>query len=285
MANIIYGTCGRNIYAEVLTRLRCAGRVRPSRNGPTRDLGYTTIILEEPFNALPIGVGRGVSERIAAAEAIQLIGAFSDPEWLVKLAPQLDAYREPDGNFWGAYGTRIGWQLRDIVEKLRTDPWTRQAVVILWDVAMDNEPGKLDYPCTVSLGFIIQPTPSGDPRGRQLNMNVLMRSNDAWLGLPYDMFQFTQLQHTVARLLGVNRGTYTHTAWSMHIYEKDLEASYAVDVAVSKSDWFDPTGIGELNLTYVDVIRRARIIALAPDEISWDLTASERWYRDTLHGS
>ena len=220
--------------------------------------------------------------KIAAVEAIQLVGAFNRPEWVVEKAPKLAPYREPSGEFWGAYGLRIDDQVFELVNKLRTDPWTRQAVAVLWDHFMDNVPDKLDYPCTVALGFMIRETVS---RTRRLDMHVTMRSNDAWLGLPYDMFQFTQLQHTVARVLGVSPGTYTHTAWSLHLYERDLEASYEVTIPLEASSHFDPTGLGEPNMTngYEDATWRARMIALEPELISWQLTPSERWYRDVIH--
>lgn len=195
----------------------------------------------------------------------------------------MDAYREPDGAFWGAYGARIGVQLSGVVRKLRRDPWTRQAVIGLWDRELDGHlaySGKLDYPCTVAIGFTLHPSFSSDA----LNMHVAMRSNDAWLGLPYDMFQFTQLHQTVCRLIDQRPGTYTHTAWSMHLYTRDVEASHAVK-SDSPVDYFDPRGIGESFLSTADVIYRARTIALRPNEIHWDLTESERWYRDTIHGT
>lgn len=186
---------------------------------------------------------------------------------------------EPSGEFWGAYGARVEVQVYEVVRKLQVDPWTRQAVIVLWDRFLDNIPDKRDYPCTVALGFTLVEQFSGR---RQLDMNVTMRSNDAWLGLPYDMFQFTQLQHTVARVLGVATGVYRHTAWSMHLYETNLEESHHVSIG-GRSSHFDPVGIGDAQCTYEEVARRARTIALFPDEIDWDLTPSERWYRDTLH--
>jgi thymidylate synthase len=231
---------------------------------------------------LPLGLGRKLSERIAAAESLQLIGAFSDPQWLVELAPRFDRYRELNGAFWGAYGLRIERQVSDMISKLRADSWTRQAVATLWDKRWDNLPEKRDYPCTVALGFTQNPSFTQN----RLDMHVTMRSNDAWLGLPYDMFQFTQLQHTVCRALDVQVGTYTHTAWSMHLYEADLEASERVQSTPTKYN-FDPTGIGEVGVmsSYKEIIYRARTLARDPAKVDWKLTPSEEWYRDAIHGS
>jgi Thymidylate synthase len=282
VATVIHANDGRTAYVDVITKLRLFGVSRPSRVGPTRDLGHTTIVLDEPFNALPLGVGRHLSNRIAALEAIQLIGAFSDPEWLVERAPQLSPYREPSGAFWGAYGRRIGWQIHDVVTKLLADPWTRQAVATLWDPGRDNLPEKRDYPCTVALGFTMQPAFTKEV----LDMHVTMRSNDAWLGLPYDMFQFTQLQQTVCRMIDVRPGTYTHTAWSMHLYDRDVDKTYAIALSPESDDYrIDPTGLGEPNMSFTEVGNRAQTIALEPEKIDWELTPSERWYRNAIHGS
>lgn len=278
MATVIHGTYGRNVYADVLNKIRIFGQLRPSREGPTLDLGHTTIVLDAPRYALPVGTGRGLNKRIAAAEALQLIGAFCDPERLVDLAPQLKAYAEDDGTFWGAYGVRVKRQVSECVTKLRADPWTRQAVVTLWDRHLDNVAGKRDYPCTVALGFTLQPSFTSN----KLDMHVTMRSNDAWLGLPYDMFQFTQLFQTVCRILEYEPGVYRHTAWSLHLYERDVEASNRVTAPTSQTNFFDPTGFGEPGLDYRDVVRRARTILEEREQLSWQPTESEMWYRDVL---
>jgi thymidylate synthase len=47
-----------------------------------------------------------------------------------------------------------------------------------------------------------------------------MRSNDAYIGLPHDVFCFTMLQEIVARAIGREIGTYRHFVGSMHLYEE-----------------------------------------------------------------
>ncbi|MNJ61402.1 thymidylate synthase [compost metagenome] len=49
-----------------------------------------------------------------------------------------------------------------------------------------------------------------------------MRSNDAFKGLPHDIFAFTMLQELVARKLELSIGEYGHYATSLHIYMEDL---------------------------------------------------------------
>ncbi len=50
-------------------------------------------------------------------------------------------------------------------------------------------------------------------------MIAMMRSNDAYLGFPHDVFCFTMIQELIARSLGIRVGEYHHFATSLHLYE------------------------------------------------------------------
>jgi len=261
-----YGT-GQDAYPRIVKLVLREGTGRAPRGEPTYELGPTTIVLESPYRSLPLNTGRSVSGRVAAAEAIQLIGAFHDPRLMLMASPNFARYVEPDGVFHGAYGQRVGDQLSHVVSKLRVDPDTRQAVVTLWNPELDNTLGKKDYPCTVALGFSIQ--------GDRLHMTTVMRSNDVWLGLPYDLFQFTQLQLTLARVLGIAPGTYTHTAWSLHLYDRDVTAAAQLFTAPEPFG-FQPDGLGVDGEQLIIVQQRARVISQG--ELDLAQTESERWY-------
>lgn len=282
MARILEGRTGQAVYSDVLNVVRRSGRRRQSRNGPTLELADVTIVLDTPEDALPLHTGRQLSRKVAAVEALQLIGAFSNPEWAVKHAPGLKPYRDDDGSFYGAYGNRIGHQLDDVARKLAVEMLTRQAVITLWNPDLDNEPGHRDYPCTIAIGFSV----NGHALD-VLNMRVQMRSNDAWLGLPYDMFQFGQLQLTLCNVLDLRPGTYTHTAWSMHIYEENIPESYNVDslgeqIPQAFRD-VQPKGIGQLGQSIMQVRGLAESIAYDSEPYR-QLTDDEKWYADVLHG-
>lgn len=114
-----------------------------------------------------------------------------------------------------AYGWRIfdkfGFDQWEYVKHLLIkDPNSRQAVIHIKDAS--NQPTK-DVPCTVYLQFLL--------RDGKLNLSVHMRSNDIWMGVPYDMFSFCFLQMLMAMELGVEIGHYTHYAGSLHMYERD----------------------------------------------------------------
>lgn len=118
-----------------------------------------------------------------------------------------------------AYGYRIfqkfGFDQWEYVKELiKKDPNTRQAVIHIKNA--DNTPTK-DTPCTVYLQFFL--------REGKLHLSVHMRSNDIWMGVPYDMFSFCFLQVKMAMELGVEVGSYTHYAGSLHLYKRDRETA------------------------------------------------------------
>ena len=79
-----------------------------------------------------------------------------------------------------------------------------------------------DIPCTFGLSFMI--------REDRLHVTTIMRSNNAWQLLPYNIFEFSLLAEVVADRIGIDFGTYTHHSLSLHLYEKDYQ--YA-------EDWLD----------------------------------------------
>ena len=52
-----------------------------------------------------------------------------------------------------------------------------------------------------------------------------MRSNDAFIGLPHDVFAFTMLQEIIARALDLEPGTYSHAVGSLHLYKDNRDAA------------------------------------------------------------
>jgi thymidylate synthase len=101
------------------------------------------------------------------------------------------------------------------VERLLTQkPGSRRAVIQLFnaeDIATDHK----ETPCTTTLQFHL--------REELLHMSVTLRSNDAFWGLPHDVFCFTMIQEMMARRLGVEIGEYYQYVGSMHVYEDYLD--------------------------------------------------------------
>lgn len=230
------------------------------------ELDNVQINIARPW-MIPLSVpGRRLNQFIGAVEAAQLVGQTSIPELVTDRVKAFHKFTDR-GVFHGAYGARISGRLDDLAKLLRKDRDTRQAVLTIYDSDVDLNANKRDVPCTIAIQFLLR-------RG-QLNMRVMMRSNDIWLGFPYDIVQFAALQAAVASDMHVPMGSYTHTVGSLHLYESDIEAAKQVTVSSEQPVPYQPLWKGS-----IDIISRARRLLLGYPVSN--PTAFEKWLGDTL---
>ena len=152
-------------------------------------------------------------------ELLWYLSASNDLKFIKHYIGTYGKYSDDKKTVFGAYGPRIfgegdNAQIQRVISLLREKPDTRQAVVQIFDRRDLLEPHK-DIPCTCTLQFML--------RENRLQLLTTMRSSDAWLGLPHDIFCFTMIQELVARSLGVELGDYKHFAGSLHLYTDDIE--------------------------------------------------------------
>lgn len=190
--------------------------------GKGHDLLGQKVVLKDPRARISATATRGM-----------LISALAEFCWYMSGSADLDFIRfylkdyppkDATGSLEEAYGPRLigtgefGYkidQINRVIEKLRKKPDTRRAAITLLE-SSDLEPSQKEAPCTVGLQFI--------RRRERLHLVAMMRSNDAYLGFPHDVFCFTMIQELVARSLGIRVGDYHHFATSLHLYENDQDS-------------------------------------------------------------
>jgi len=124
---------------------------------------------------------------------------------------------DDDGNVNSNYGWQ--WkrdnQLDNVIAMLKTNPRTRQAAISIYDAKEINYGHYThDTPCTYAVQFTIL--------NGELNMSVVMRSNDLWYGFCNDQYCFSKLQELVATEVGLPIGTYYHFAHNLHLYNDKI---------------------------------------------------------------
>jgi thymidylate synthase len=261
----------RTAYPLVLDEIRKTGTFVSPRGDDTLEVSGATIVLTSPHDALPTGTGRRLNVSLAVAEFLHLVAGEDDPELLIKVAPHYANFVDPvTGLLRGSYGRRIKDQAEEAVRKLQIDPSTRQASVTCWFPHLDRSPGEHDYPCVISAGWTV--------RHGHLDAFTEMRSNDAWLGLPGDMFAWTQLQLTIAHILGFPPGTYTHYARSLHLYARDH--GKAEDLTQNADPDWEPSFTGLKADSWLEAVTRAKTLlaGVTPTEA----TAGEKDMRDRI---
>lgn len=136
-------------------------------------------------------------------------------------------YTEP---FW--INSPVVDQLQFVLDCFKEDINTRQAIIQFGDPIKDcfNDGGTKkitkDFPCTRTLHFMKGVT------SNTLNMMVHMRSNDLlWGATGVNIFNYTFMQEYVARILGMDVGTYYHVADNLHYYVSHHETIQRISKA------------------------------------------------------
>lgn len=175
--------------------------------------------VEDPTRNIVTSKIRNMPMRYAVGELAWYLSGSNKVKDIAQYAKKWADISDDGETNNSAYGYRIfnkfGFDQWEYVKGLiRKDHNTRQAVIHIKDAS--NTPTK-DTPCTVYLQFFL--------RDNKLNLSVHMRSNDIWMGVPYDMFSFCFLQVKMAMELGVEVGSYTHYAGSLHMYQRDYDTA------------------------------------------------------------
>lgn len=118
----------------------------------------------------------------------------------------------------GAYGPRLfgrdsepsEWKrIIDLLSR-KDRQGSRNAVIQILSNS-DLSKSTKDRPCTTTLQFVV--------RDEKLSLHAHMRSNDAYLGLPHDIFSFSMLHEIAATQLNLELGSYFHSVGSLHLYD------------------------------------------------------------------
>lgn len=211
---MLTGKTFADVYEKLLKEVLNNGEEAKPRGLLTKELIQETFCIKDPTSNLIYIPGRNFSLVHAILESLIIF----TPDNTVKVAghfnERIAQFSDNGETLHGAYGKRISFFIPVVIDKLRKDPDSRQAVLTIHE-ANDTALNTKDPPCTTTLQFTI--------RKNKLNMHVYMRSNDLIWGTPYDVFVFTNMQQVIANTLGIQVGTYYHTATSLHIYENYFE--------------------------------------------------------------
>lgn len=209
-------------WVKTLKKILDEGTPLSPRGKNTLDLPQHTVVMEMRRPVL-INKARALSYKFMAAEAFWILSGDDTVTGITPWNARIAEFSDDGKTFFGAYGPKIAGQLDYVVRKLNEDPSSRQAGLTIW---RENPPQTKDMPCTVAIFARII--------GSELNLHVFMRSSDAWLGLPYDTFNFSMLACLICCRLNADRadpiepGRLFLTAASSHLYEEHFEKARAI---------------------------------------------------------
>ena len=209
------------------------------RGGPSREIVHAAISIADPRQRWAVSRQPALNPALALAEVVWIMTGRRDLAFLEFWSREYRKYAGDGPELHGAYGYRIRRhlsidQLDRAFRALSSNPDTRQVVLQIWDSEVDmpnpdGTPVDDDIPCNV----VSMPK----VRDGRLEWLQVIRSNDVFRGLPYNLVQFTSLQEILAGWLNVECGTYNQLSDSLHVYEQNtadvLASDPLPDVALS----------------------------------------------------
>lgn len=122
-------------------------------------------------------------------------------------------------------------QFQDVINMLRVDPYTRRALVVAWQPALLPKHG-IGVQENIQLGRMALPpchyafqwyVSFKNPEKPRLSLMYVMRSNDLFIGAPFNIASYATLTHLVARELGYEVGELIATTGDTHIYTDHVD--------------------------------------------------------------
>ena len=106
-------------------------------------------------------------------------------------------------------------QLKNLVDKLKSDPNCRRMICCAWNPAMLSQMGL--PPCHYSFQVTVL--------DGKLNLLWNQRSVDTLLGLPFNIASYALLLHLLAKQAGLKEGKLVGFLADVHIYENHMEGA------------------------------------------------------------
>lgn len=110
-------------------------------------------------------------------------------------------------------------QIKKIINSIKNNPGDRRMILSAYNV------GELDNmslpPCHMFAQFYVRNLDNDEPR--KLDCQVYIRSNDLFLGLPFNIASYALLVHMLAQVTGIKPGELVITIGDAHIYQNHIE--------------------------------------------------------------
>jgi thymidylate synthase len=247
----------RGVLAGVLKGGEAAGVTSGAAKvqGDTSELLGYSFRLQNARDRIVAAPSNTLDLKVAVARFVWMISGNDRLADIAFYEPKVAAFTDDGITVPGSsYGSRMRHafpgvdQLKGVIQRLKDEPHTRRATISVYQPTDATRESK-DIPCTFGLMF--------HARDGRLHTTTIMRSNNAWGLLPFNLFEFSLLGEVVAAEAGLEVGGFYHFAGSMHIYGRDREkAQRCVEEAEGRSAIMQPMPIEPKPLLEIEKLVR-----------------------------
>lgn len=206
-------------YFKAFQATQVVSEIEATRNGNAKVLGQATFRIQPHDPRLCFLKGRNLNYKFAFVESAWILEGKNEFHFLSKYISSYGQYSDDNKTLNGAYGYRLRYhfdqdQIENAIIHLQKNPESRRVVLQIYSVD-DLQKNSKDIPCNTAIYLKVN--------NGCLNLTVVNRSNDLYLGIPYNIFVFGILQKYIADRLNYHVGLQTQVTDNLHLYEKDIE--------------------------------------------------------------
>lgn len=118
--------------------------------------------------------------------------------------------------------------MSELLNAIKTNPESRRLIVSAWNVGEINKMAL--PPCHLLFQFYVA--------NGELSCKLTQRSADAFLGVPFNIAEYSLLTHMIAQQCNLKAGDFIWSGGDCHIYSNHLEQ---VDEQLSRKPYPPPT--------------------------------------------
>jgi thymidylate synthase len=234
-------------YRDLLQECLIKGVTRADRTGVGSKSIFNASLKIDVSKYFPMITGRKMFQKTFDTEFDWFINGETNIQRFKDAGVKIwDAWADENGDLGPVYGHQMRNfnsqhidQMQLLIESLLLTPDSRRHIISLWNPAQIEEM-RLP-PCYLYFQFFVE--------GDKLNMFVVQRSGDLFLGVPYDVALFTKILLYVATLTEYKPNLVEVQIIDAHIYNNQIEA---VDKYLQQSIYAQPTY--EYNLSELKLI-------------------------------
>lgn len=221
-------------YLSIANKILSEGEMRDNRTGIRAiSLPHVCITIDLEEDGFPILASKFVGFKTAIKELLWIWQMQSnDVRKLQDMNVHIwDEWMQEDGTIGKAYGYQLAKykQVDNLIKTIKEDPTSRRMITTLWNI--EDLPEMALQPCAFQTLWNIN-------KGK-LNCMLTIRSNDWFLGNPFNVAQYTALVYMIAQVTNYKPGRLTVCINDAHIYENHIPQIQEQLGLVDMNEMFD----------------------------------------------
>jgi thymidylate synthase len=236
-------------YLDLVRHVRDHGNIKTDRTGTGTKSVFGHQMRFDLSKEFPIVKAKFTSFRLVAVELLWLLSGNTNIKFLKDNNCSIwDEWADSNGNLGPVYGKQWrSWeviklsqirpdltrnysdgsqlivdakvtvqkidQIRQLVDKLKTNPDDRRMIVSAWNVGQIQDMAL--PPCHAFFQFYVA--------DNKLSCQLYQRSADLFLGVPFNIASYALLTHMLAQTCGLEVGEFIWTGGDCHLYANHME--------------------------------------------------------------